>query len=355
MATTSPSSHRHRCALALIGVLGVACAPEYRYETEQVRVALTDDFDAGFCAGDMQFLQNQVDRVEERLGLQMRSPVDVVLYLGDPEGCSGTAAGCYQPGRHRISSNVIAINHELVHAVTWNAKRIRGDTFFSEGIAEALESSERFPRRVSLPSENLGRLQSSNVSYPVAGHFTRWLLEEHGPAAIMSLLDGADFSAVYGESILTAEERWLETAPWFYPRIDPCPHAPLHPSEDGWHETITLDCSADDTFSYGFEQLSSCRSFDIPEEGLYLLESELPGFFSRCNPDIIQDPLEPDPDAVPVTSQVGIPIDSFLAGEREVFFRAGPHWVCVRHVGDQESFTADLDLSPTSTTIARPY
>ena len=342
-----------RAVSLALGLLGLGCRPDY--ETEQLRITLEDDAPGGLCAGDLRHLQDEVDRIERILDMRMRKPVELI-YSNTAQfvDCKNTNDGCYFPGRHRIHANEKAVSHELVHAVTRDCAGRRCDRFFDEGVAEALSGAVRFPRMVSRPSDNLGRSSSPSIDYDTAGHFTRWLLEEHGVAKIRALLDGRDFEAVYGESLTSAEQRWMSTAPWLYPAHAPCPHESLSFDADGGHDLLTLDCDEPDVRSGASEGMGTCRTFEIEREGLYTYRSSASTWIERCQHEVIQEPPPIEPEAVPAAHNFNRPLQYFAPDEEhEALFRVGQHKLCVAQE-TKEPTMVEISLSSTATTVVRP-
>ena len=337
--------------LLALSLLGFGCRPDY--ETEQLRITLDDDAPGGFCAGDLHHLQDEVDRIERILDMRMRRPVDLVYFtrLAD---CKISSEGCYFMGRHRIHTNAAAVSHELVHAVTGGCAGRRCDRFFEEGVAEALSGAVRFPRVISRPSDNLDRSSSPSIDYGTAGHFTRWLLEEQGVAKIRAMLDSRDFEEVYGESLTSAEQRWMSTAPWLYPAHAPCPHESLSFDADGGHEVLTLDCDEPDVRSGAGEGMGTCRTFEIEREGLYTYRSSASTWIERCQHEVIQEPPPIEHEAVPAAHNFNRPLQYFAPDEEhEALFRAGQHKLCVIQE-TKEPTMVEISLSSTATTVVRP-
>lgn len=329
-----------------------ACAPSY--ETEQLKITLDESLPGRLCEGDLRYLQGEVDRIEQTLGLQMHRPADVVLYRQRTD-CD-SPQGCYDRRPHRVRATWASISHELVHAVArGRGPRKKNRAFFREGIAEAISDHTHFPRHLTWPSENLPISSSAGLDYETAGHFSRWLLEHHGSAGLRALLRGESFAAVYGESIEDAEQRWVAEAPWLYPHLDPCPYPPLLADADGWAEALPLDCSRDDVRAGGFVGLlETCRSFEIETPGLYWLASDLPGVLQRCQPTPVAEPPALGHDAVPASHNENGGLEGFAAGEREVLFEAGRHYLCVTQLGTFEPSEVSVSLQPVATTLVRP-
>lgn len=343
-------TQRSSSPLVLAALLLASCSPDY--DTQQLRIVLDDSLPGRLCEGDLQHYQGEVDRIEHALGIQMRRRLTVELYQQDT-GCRAAEA-CYDGTRHRVRANAATLSHELVHGVTRDGRRRKNLRFFDEGIAVALESHVRFPRRPSLPSDNVDFRRSNEIHYATAGHFTRWLLEERGSDDLRALLRGETFDDVYGEPLETAEQRWLATAPWLFPELAPCPYPQLPQSDEGWRGSIALDCELDGVRASGQVGLGACRTFDVARPGPYWLVSDLPGVMGRCQVADIVDPPPIEAEAVPARHNFNRPVEGFAAGEREVLLSHGMHYLCVDQIGSFDPTDAEVSLEPTSTTLVRP-
>ncbi len=334
----------------VVSMLVLGCRPDY--ETEQLRIRLADDAPAGFCAGDLRYLQGEVDRIESILGVRMRRTLDLVYFTGWAD-CKESSEGCYLPGRHRVHTIEAAVSHELVHAVMGRCGR-GCDLFFDEGIAVALSDAVEFPLVLTRPTDNLGRSSPPSIDYETAGHFTRWLLEEQGVAKVRALLDGSSFEEVYGESLASAEQRWMSTAPWLYPAHDPCPYPSLRFDDEQEPQVLPLDCDEPDVRSGAQPGLATCRTFEIEQEGLYTYLSNAPTWIERCQTEIIQEPPPIEHEAVPAAHNYNRPLQYFAPGqEHEALFRQGQHMLCVS-VETREPTSVEVSLSGTATTVVRP-
>lgn len=330
----------------------MACGPDY--ETEQLRIKLGDGATRGFCAGDLQFFQGEVDRIEDALGIRMTKPLDLV-YSPSLRPDSSGVEGRYIHARHRVETNANAVSHELVHAVLGRPAAKSMDWFFIEGIAEALNGTHtRMPGVLTKPSENIGRSDSIYVDYPSAAHFMRWLYEERGAVGIRGLRDGRSFFDVYGESLGSAEERWWASAPWLYPAPDPCPFAPIDVVDGAFVSSVELSCEDDDVRSGALPGLFTCRTFDIEREGLYLFSASVDSWAERCQSEIIEEPPEVEREAVPAAFDYNRPSKYLSAGEEhEVLFRAGRHMVCFG-IEDDLAGVVEISVVPTETALVRP-
>ena len=139
-----------------------------------------------------------------------------------------------------------------------------------EGIASALSGRTRDGQEEV--GSLLGLEDSRQVDYGTAGHFVRWLLEEHGVDGIRALQRESPFEQAYELELADAIEDYEANAPWSYPRRSPCRGEPLEATSEGrWAHDIQVDC--DDPFGSAEYQSGPMvlRTVDIEEPGMYRL------------------------------------------------------------------------------------
>jgi hypothetical protein len=231
--------------LLILGLL--ACEqrlPEFRYETEHLRIAT--DFDEPLCRGDLDHYESVITQLETVLGTSVDGRTDVHLWdltMDGPGWCSADyAAGCYQDGV--VYADQSSIAHELAHVVI--ASIGSPADFWNEGTAESLQSDQTF-FSTSKPSDNID-LESPYLSYRTAGHFSNWLFKTYGLEPYRALLRAPGsardaFEQTYGMTIEQAEELYFAQAPYSYGAFMACDHPDLPlVGEMQWSETIEIDC-----------------------------------------------------------------------------------------------------------------
>lgn len=259
--------------------------PELRYETEHLKVGL--NYDAQLCQGNLDRMELALITAETALGVQLKKPVEVYMWLDENPGwCDETAVGCYNEGRRTIYATEGSIPHELVHAVV--DRLGRPAAFWDEGAAEAI-SPRRTRRGTATPSSQLDR-ESLELSYNTAGHFSRWLIEREGVERFASMLAiradaRAAFEAVYDMSFDEAEALYLAEAPDSYGAYIPCQHPELEAlSPTHWSEKLAIDCSLPHNYGGVFGgAVSTFRRFTVTQRGYYEIRTDSPGgALSRC-------------------------------------------------------------------------
>ncbi|MEM6993354.1 MAG: hypothetical protein AAF721_22770, partial [Myxococcota bacterium] len=192
---------------------------------------------------------------------------------------------------------------------------------------------------------------------PVAGHFFRWLIAQHGMPAAVDLLRGRSFEAVVGRRIEEEEQEWLANAAWAYPPLDDCPYAALERAGEGWSGTISLGCDDPDVTTFdgaGNVLREACRSFEVTLEGFYELRTDGQGWLRRCLADPVENPQVVDVGRLAVLeggvyNQAPLPTPTDPA-----FYEPGNYAVCLQQPADEPADTLAVAISPTSTTGVRP-
>ena len=202
------------------------------YETEYLRVV--NHTGGPLCAGTLDMLDAEVERLERLMGLPVEAPF-IVDY-----GVSAVSATCdfdleSQGGgcvdgygcETRVSTSYEAQVHELVHAVR-QLHGIRGPAVLEEGLAVIL-GNERPSRgyRIGVSSlEPRSMLELLELSpgevglerYAYGAHFLSFLMDECGQASVLEVLSGPDYpdrlgeliEEHLGESLGRLDERWRE-------------------------------------------------------------------------------------------------------------------------------------------------
>jgi hypothetical protein len=249
---------------------------EYHYTTEHLQIHT----DVERCAGDMARWDGFVEHVETYLDVEMPYVVDLYVWsdsnFDGPALCGIDRSGCFRDSRQSIYTAMVAIEHELVHAIT--ADLGNRDAFFREGVAEALSGSTQFG--LYPPAFPAGR--SREVDYRSAGHFVRWLLESGGPAPMVEYLSmaGADvdeFESIYFGDF---EQKFFAEAEPSYSRVYEHPAPAL--VQDGvisWSSELVFDCGREDV-RRGEQGLVALREFEVPEAGYYAFFSSTGGAIS---------------------------------------------------------------------------
>lgn len=172
--------------------------------------------------------------------------------------------GCFRDGE--VHTLWDGLEHEIVHAVANPLGR--PEPLWIEGIAEALSNRTRDGDEdvVSL----VGLEGSKDVEYSTAGHFTRWLLEEHGVEGIRELARESPFEEAYGMDLVAASAEYDANAPWSYPHWNPCRGERLGATSEGeWVHDIVVDCE-DPWSSTAYDSGPTVlRTIDIDEPGTY--------------------------------------------------------------------------------------
>lgn len=354
---------RRLVTLSIVGSLA-ACEGDplpITYETEHLRIGT--DLEHPLCAGDLVAYEQIISRVEDELGLTMKSTFTVSIWSDEAwqavrkEYCGSDprTLGCTSYRDNAIYTSWSAVEHEVVHAAT----PITNLTpFFAEGLADVYSGAQtRFG--LTAPADSLD-LSSEDVARGTARHFVMWLRETWGDAKLGELAKlgksaGSRFEDVYGLSFAEAQEMYFANAPWGYPGIYTCGGAPLEFVDEfgGWQSEIAFDCdNGQDVRAYGIG-LSIQRTFVIPVAGHYSVSTDAGAILlSRCATGPIEEPLRDgvfrDDDVPP--SYAGYPSEDAVFHEGgsivDLYFEAGKHQITVLIMG-YEPDEVNLSIWPT--------
>lgn len=316
--------------------------PPIRYETEKALIGT--DFDEEICPYQLQALDDHIRFVEDVLGAPSDEKIEIYVYGEGPPNCPGV--GCYVHGRDIVQAYWAALDHEVVHAV--EARFVdRPRVFWSEGIAEALETSGTH-EGASLVTDNVPMQDRTELDYATAGHFVRWLLETEDPTLIRRMLGGESTEAVYGRDIAPMASQFEAEQPFAYPPWFPCDYPPLPSPEEGvWTETIEISCDHPEGTAGENYRRSVVRSVELTA-GRYALET-FGGSGTRivgCQMDVWPEPPPPMangdvPNQVEMSqTAVGVLFES--GRPHEVMLTDGVYKVVVATLEEREEVTVEL-------------
>jgi len=134
------------------------------------------------------------------------------------------------PRRKIIRTHWSVLEHEIVHAVV--DRFAQPPPFWNEGIAVALDGNGT-QHGTATVMQSIHVDDAADLDYSTAGHFVRWLLEEHDPTRIRPILDGAAFEPTYDLPFPEAAALFEDEQPFAYPPWFPCDYPLLLPDEDG--------------------------------------------------------------------------------------------------------------------------
>jgi len=243
------------------------------------------------CEGDLAAIERSIVRIEGLLDAEDGDPLEIFLHDRVATlGCSTVLAGCYVDGE--IHTLWQAIDHEIVHAI---ASRLeRSSSFWNEGIAVAL--SGRIRRGRTGVDSNLA-LSPGDLDYSTAGHFVRWLVEDHGIEGVRKIARGQTFRDSYEMDLEDAITEYESSAPWSYPSWNPCPGTLLTPMAPGHFEaSIEINCSEMEDTTQLSLGVATVRTFDIENAGSYRLfiGGGTHVFMVACQLDVVEEPPDSD-------------------------------------------------------------
>jgi hypothetical protein len=257
---------------------------------------LATNGDAVACGGSREYLDAFVGAALDDMGLAAQGPFRY-YYLTDEELESLDSMGLAPPGARFahgkwVYTNVAVDTHELVHAVRHGAVShpLPGVTFFEEGLAvlyqvemEAVDAE----RDVMAALQSVPDLRDyiAGKHYGVAGHFTRFLVNEHGIEAVVAFVDdqgGARtiddidvlFTEHFGESLEAAVERYHSG----YPSCShlartrhavECSQPPVQPVDGAIDVSYELTCDDPDVLGPVDGWMWRSFTFDVTKAGRY--------------------------------------------------------------------------------------
>lgn len=225
-------------ASLLVPFLALGCGePEPPIlETEHLRFHGELD---GTCDALGTLYERELARIEASLGRELLEPVDV--HVGEAaveRWCSRNWAsdeplpsGCAHSGTF-LATNLVSLSHELVHALR-RQHGIYGVSLVEEGLA-TMYGSARPSTGISvsidasiidvpvIPRLEHDRREATVVDSSVGAHFLHWVGEAYGRGPFLDFIwsDGASeedpaalqaaFAEATGETMLAAQDRWIE-------------------------------------------------------------------------------------------------------------------------------------------------
>ena len=264
--------------------------PKVAWEGDKLRFATTEDHLP--CGRALEVLDEDIKEMEKELGLPLPGGVKITYYwLPDHMNlspCADWVSGC--AADYTIFTTSSSHHHEVVHILT--ARLGPGHAFLSEGFAEAFNRHSRFElAKEDKLEERIKRCLisyavSADIDYPLAGKFTRFLITEYGldpMKVVYSRLpprsDESDydrvFKAVLGDSLNTAVDKFVRTAPECYATPSECHDMePTSTWKDGvWEHTFEMSCSEAVGEASGGDIFQS-TVVDVETSGPYKLEVE---------------------------------------------------------------------------------
>lgn len=289
------------------------------YETGYLR--LINHTGGPVCAGTLDMLDVEVERLADLMGLPVEAPF-IVDYgvLAAIETCEydpdSTEGGCIRGYgcETRVSTSYGAQVHELVHAVR-HLHGIRGPSVLEEGLAVIL-GNERPSRGQSIGVSNLeprSMLELIELSpgevgverYAYGAHFLSFLMDEYGQAPVLEMLSGPGYPDLLdelaqqhlGESLERLDERWREET-WETSYTTPPPCHELVPLGAGFGAGATLDCNDAGTLGHFGSYIVSapeglCFTTDEPTPVTVSITGPSGGVSvlgHDCHPDDLEDP-----------------------------------------------------------------
>lgn len=241
----------------------------FEYTTEHLVI----HSDVALCAGDFARWEGFIEFAENYLEAPM--PDDVQVYVWSNHSfewetyCGADTGGCFSrvEGVDYVLGARNTMEHEFVHALTRHY--MTRDSFFIEGLAEALSNASLFGQYTpTFPVKG-----SKRVDYATAGHFTRWLLEEFGTGPLIQYMKGtstlANFEQRFAAGVAELIARFFLEAPQAYPALYRYPASALE-STDGvlWADALDFGCERDDVRGTA-QGLAAIRRLTIPASGFY--------------------------------------------------------------------------------------
>ncbi|MEM9459662.1 MAG: hypothetical protein AAGF11_36125 [Myxococcota bacterium] len=306
-------------------------------------------FNRPLCRGNIELIEQTITHVEQSLDVKVEEPeepIEIAIwnrYANVVDHCGEGPSGCYTNGE--IHTLWQALEHEIVHAV--HAPLGWPEPLWSEGIAEALSGRTRDGQ--DDVTALVGLESYRQVDYATAGHFTRWLLEEHGIEGIRALARESSFESTYGRTLADANVDYEADAPWSYPDWNTCRGARLDAtSEAEWVYEFDVDCDQPWSSAEYESGPTAWRTIDIEQSGsyrAYFTGVRMVGVLA-CQLDILVDPPEDDMVGDIVSETAGSVLPTFFVGDEPYDVQLEPYRL-------QFSITANGEASTTTFELRR--
>jgi hypothetical protein len=266
---------------------------------EGARVDFVYDASLEPCGDVVGHMDRFVELAAQHLGIALADHRFTFRWFPDARfltdsGCTELAKGCAYVGE--AHARVAPIDHELVHLLSFVADGgDRPNSFFIEGLAVALELPDKPSRDVS-PVGDEDVLASMIVPkldgeyYPLAGAFTRFVIDRHGMDAYMRFYVAMEWGAAlpdieaayreaFGEELRDAvaifdAERRECTAGKFRFKLRECADEPQ--AWDDREFVLARSLSCDDPDVVGPFADATARMFvglEVAQEGLFELST----------------------------------------------------------------------------------
>jgi len=219
------------------------------HETRYATIAIAEG-KPRICGGTLGRIDRHIEAVANILDVE---PEPIEIYWYDHSPNSGLPAAYFDYAA--IVTDHRSLLHELGHAVA-NPTIGRSDRMFVEGVAKAYQEGNRLLRHSQVPTESIGKGEKGS------GHFSRWLLEAHGPDAFKALFDTPTPStaeilermeSAYGMTFDELEAEFFATAPAWYPEIGTCDGLDRYAWPEGsdrFRYEGVADCAAPNAFGF---------------------------------------------------------------------------------------------------------
>jgi hypothetical protein len=302
--------------------------PEVGWEGEFIRFATTVDHLP--CGRSLDYMDRRAGQLMAELG-QPASTEEKITYYWLPgrmdlSPCPENA-DCSDGEERIVYSRTMFHDHEMVHVVMRELGKRH--TFIYEGLAEAF--GRRGPILRMPPEkarEEIVRSLSANIDpatidYPLAGVFSRYLIEEFGLTAYLRAYARADldtdlesFESIFREELGTPLDEildaFVEEVPQCYPRTNLCADDPNPWSGETWEADLGLSCEDGGVLEILPGILTNWTVIEVPLSGNYVIKTEGSSDFPA---EVAIVPCECEPQV----TLVGV------GGEKTVSLEAGAH------------------------------